>query len=85
MTDWIQVTGFAAATLTTAAFVPQVVKTWRSRSAEDLSLGMFLMFCAGVFLWLIYGIAHSDIPMIVANLVTFLLAMILLYFKFRFK
>ncbi len=85
MIDWIQVTGFAAATLTTAAFVPQVLKTWKSKSAENLSLGMFLMFCTGVFLWLVYGLAHTDVPMIISNTVTFLLAMILLYFKLRFK
>lgn len=71
--------------LTTAAFLPQVIKTWRSQSANDLSLGMFLMFSTGVALWLIYGLIVKDIPVIAANSVTLVLALILLYFKLRFK
>jgi MtN3 and saliva related transmembrane protein len=74
-----------AGSLTTAAFLPQVLKTWKSRSAKDLSLGMFLLFCVGVALWLVYGFAVNDLPVIAANLLTLLLAMTLLFFKLRFK
>lgn len=77
--------GLMAGGLTTAAFLPQVIKTWRSQSANDLSLGMFLMFSTGVALWLIYGLIVKDIPVIAANSVTLVLALILLYFKLRFK
>lgn len=83
--DTIQILGLAAGSLTTAAFLPQVVKTWRSRSAKDLSLGMFSLFCLGVLLWLIYGLMVQDIPVIAANLVTLMLASTLLFFKLRFK
>jgi MtN3 and saliva related transmembrane protein len=48
--------------LTTIAFLPQVIKTWKSRSAKDLSLGMFSLFCTGVALWLAYGFLVRDIP-----------------------
>jgi len=48
--------------------LPQVIKTWKSRSAKDLSLGMFSFFCFGVLLWLIYGIYQHDVPVIGANL-----------------
>jgi MtN3 and saliva related transmembrane protein len=81
----IQVLGLAAGSLTTVAFLPQVIKTWRSGSAKDLSLGMFSFFCLGVVLWLIYGILVNDIPVIAANLVTLMLASTLLFFKLRFK
>ncbi len=81
----IQVLGLMAGSLTTAAFLPQVIKTWKSRSAKDLSLGMFSLFCLGVLLWLIYGFIRKDIPVIAANLVTLMLASTLLVFKLRFR
>lgn len=81
----IQLLGLAAGSLTTAAFFPQVLKTWKSRSAKDLSLGMFSLFCLGVLLWLVYGIIVKDIPVIAANLLTLVLASMLLFFKSRFK
>jgi MtN3 and saliva related transmembrane protein len=83
--DATQILGLVAGALTTAAFLPQVVKTWKSRSAKDLSLGMFSLFCGGVFLWLVYGFAVGDVPVIAANLLTLLLASTLLFFKLRFK
>lgn len=77
--------GLIAGALTTVAFVPQVIKTWKTKSAEDISLGMYLIFCTGVALWLIYGLIKTDIPIIVANIVTFALAMTILYFKFSYN
>ena len=77
--------GLVAGGCTTIAFLPQVLKTWKSRSAKDLSLGMFSFFCFGVLLWLIYGIMVNDIPVIAANSMTLMLASTLLFFKLRFK
>ncbi len=81
----VQILGLAAGSCTTIAFLPQVIKTWKSGSAKDLSLGMFSFFCLGVLLWLIYGIVKHDVPVIVANLMTLLLASTLLFFKLRFR
>lgn len=81
----IQVLGLVAGSLTTAAFLPQVVKTWKSRSAKDLSLGMFSLFCLGVATWLVYGLVVRDIPVIAANMLTLLLASTLLFFKLKYK
>jgi MtN3 and saliva related transmembrane protein len=81
----IQLIGLVAGMLTTIAFLPQVLKTWKSRSAKDLSLGMFSLFCLGVVMWLAYGILMRDIPVIAANFMTLILASTLLFFKFRFK
>jgi MtN3 and saliva related transmembrane protein len=77
--------GTAAGTLTTVAFIPQVVKTWRSRSTHDISLIMFSLFSLGVLLWLAYGIALGAWPIIVANSVTLTLAGFILAMKIRFK
>lgn len=81
----VQLLGLVAGSCTTIAFLPQVIKTWKSGSAKDLSLGMFSFFCFGVLLWLIYGIMVGDIPVIVANLLTLILASSLLFFKLKFK
>jgi MtN3 and saliva related transmembrane protein len=82
--NWVTALGLAAGFLTTASFVPQVVKTWRSRSAEDVSLGMFLMFVAGVAMWLAYGVLRGDLAMALANAVTLVLAGSIVFFKLRF-
>lgn len=83
--SFILILGLTAATLTTIAFIPQVIKTWKTKSAEDLSLGMYSIFCTGVLLWLIYGILIEDIPVIAANTVTLILALTILFFKFFYK
>ncbi|HEX9625322.1 MAG TPA: SemiSWEET transporter [Acidiferrobacterales bacterium] len=75
--------GLVAGGFTTTAFLPQVVKTWRSKSAGDLSLGMFAIFSAGVALWLVYGIVIGAPPVIVANGVTLVLALTILFFADR--
>lgn len=75
--------GLAAAFCTTVAFLPQVMKTWRTRSTKDISLVMFLVFTTGIFLWLVYGVMLVDVPLMVANGITFVLSGTILYFKLR--
>lgn len=77
--------GLIAGACTTIAFLPQVIKTWKSRSAKDLSLSMFSIFTIGVGLWLVYGILDQNIPVMAANLITLMLAATLLVFKFRYN
>lgn len=81
--EMTEIVGEIAGTLTTLAFLPQVIKTWRTRSTEDISLTMFLMFCTGVALWLIYGVLLGSLPLIVSNVVTLALAGIILGLKLR--
>ena len=73
--------GFLAALLTTASFVPQVVKSWRTRSVDDLSLGMLVLYNVGVATWLAYGWLLRAAPIVAANIVTLLLALTLLGLK----
>jgi MtN3 and saliva related transmembrane protein len=82
--DWIMLTGLVAGTLTTIAFLPQLVKTWRSKSARDVSLGMLITFCTGVFLWFLYGLFIRSLPVILANAVTLMLAGIILVLKIKY-
>ncbi|MCW6037839.1 SemiSWEET transporter [Spirulina subsalsa FACHB-351] len=77
--------GLLAGTLTTISFLPQVLKTWKSKSAKDISLGMFLTFCLGVVLWIIYGVAVRDLPVIVTNVATFILAAMVLGLKLKYN
>ena len=81
----VTILGFAAGTLTTLSFVPQVHKAWRSKRCDDLSLSMLLAFGAGVLLWLIYGVVLRKSPIIVANAVTLVLILVLLWLKLRYR
>ena len=81
--DTVNITGSLAGCLTTIAFIPQVVRTWKTRSAQDISLFMFLLFSCGVLLWLIYGILLHALPIILANGITLALSTSILVMKVR--
>jgi MtN3 and saliva related transmembrane protein len=76
--------GSLAAICTTVAFLPQLIHVWRSKSASDISLTMFLFFGFGVACWLIYGLGLGSVPMIVANAVTLVQVLIILALKLRY-
>lgn len=76
--------GFVAAFCTTAAFVPQLVRVMRLRSARDISLPTFLLFSVGVFLWLLYGLYTGSKPVIASNAVTLVLSVSILVLKLRY-
>jgi MtN3 and saliva related transmembrane protein len=76
--------GFAAAFCTTVAFVPQLVRVLKLRSAREISLGTFLLFSVGVFLWLLYGIYSGSKPVIASNAATLGLSLSILYLKMRY-
>jgi MtN3 and saliva related transmembrane protein len=82
--DLTSLVGLAAGLLTTVSLVPQVTKIWKSRSAKDVSRKMFIAFCLGVALWLVYGIAKGDIPMMIWNSVSLVLALSILGMKLKF-
>jgi MtN3 and saliva related transmembrane protein len=80
----IDLIGMVAGTLSTFAFVPQVWRIWRTRSARDLSLPMYLIFTTGVALWFVYGLLLGAMPIIVCNGLTLLLAGTVLAMKLKF-
>jgi MtN3 and saliva related transmembrane protein len=81
---FIKLLGFAAATCTTVAYAPQFIKVWRTRSARDISLGMFLVMLLGLALWLVYGLLSGDAPLVAANAITMLLAGGILVMKLKY-
>lgn len=78
-----QLIGYLAGLLTTLSFLPQAIKTLRTRHTESISLTMYAMFCAGVFLWLVYGLVIGDNTLILANSITLFLASPILIMKAR--
>jgi MtN3 and saliva related transmembrane protein len=80
----ISIVGSISAVLTTAAFVPQVVRVWRLRDARDTSLPTFAIFSVGLIGWLVYGLLVASIPIVAANAVTFGLAVAILGLKIQF-
>jgi MtN3 and saliva related transmembrane protein len=76
--------GTMAGILTTAAYLPQVVKVWRSRSAGDISLQMYILMVTGASLWVVYGLMLMQWPVIIANTVSILFTATIVVFKLRF-
>ena len=76
--------GLVAGTLTTISFLPQAIQAWKTKSTKDISLAMFLSFCVGVTLWVIYGFYTDNIPVFVANFATLVLAFSILVCKLRY-
>ncbi len=83
--DTTIVIGYIAGCLTTLSFIPQVIRSWRLRETRDLSFLMLLLFAVGVCLWAVYGIWIGSLPIIAANMITFVLILFLVWMKFRFK
>jgi MtN3 and saliva related transmembrane protein len=83
--DLVTGIGFLAAILTTFGFLPQVIKTWKTRSTKDISLGMFVVLVGGIILWITYGLLRDDLPLIIGNSITLFLVSIIIFFKLRYK
>ena len=83
--DSVSVLGFVAGALTTLAFLPQVVKTLRTKSTRDISLAMVTLTSTGIFLWFIYGLCVGALPIIVANLISFMLTLTLVVLKIKHR
>lgn len=84
-TEFIDLLGWIAGTLTTIAFFPQLLKTWTTKSAKDVSLVMMITFCTGVLLWLVYGLAIGAMPVVACNGVTLILALLIVILKIKYK
>ncbi|MBI5916962.1 MAG: SemiSWEET transporter [Bacteroidetes bacterium] len=81
--DYTTIIGLVSAALTTGAYVPQAVKTWRTRRTGDLSLSMFSMVFLGTVGWLAYGLLKDDLPIILANTMTLGTSFVILFFKVK--
>ena len=83
--SFYDILGLVAAILTTISFLPQVYKTWQTKSTEGLSLTMYLVLFIGIICWLIYGIHLNSLPIMIANIVTGILSLFLIIMKIKYK
>jgi MtN3 and saliva related transmembrane protein len=82
---WIDFLGLFGAFLSAITFIPQVIQAYKSKSVKDLNTGMLFIIFSSVIIWLVYGIAKNDLPIIIANSIILILSGVLLYFKATFK
>ena len=82
---YMEIIGLVAASLTTAAYVPQVYKTWKEKSTKDISLSMYAVLLTGVLLWLVYGIYLGSLPIILSNIITSMLLLFMLAMKLKYN
>ena len=82
---YVDLFGYSAAILTTAAFLPQLIKTLKTKKADDVSLTTLIMFIIGVLSWIIYGYKISSTPILIANLITLILNLLILISKINFS
>ena len=82
--ETIVLVGYIAGTLTTLSFVPQVARAWKLKETRDLSPAMLLLFALGVLLWTLYGLWTGSMPIIAANIITFILILVLLWMKVKY-
>ena len=83
--NYIELIGYIAAFSTTISFLPQAVKTIRTKDTSGISLSMYAVFTTGTFFWLLYGLLTPSAPVAVANFITFIFASIILVYKIRYK
>jgi MtN3 and saliva related transmembrane protein len=81
----VTIVGLAAAFCTTSSFLPQAVQTIKTKDTSGISLYMYLLFAFGTLLWFLFGIFSNNIPIIMANGVTLIFAVIILFYKIKFK
>ena len=83
--NWTQIIGLAAGVLTASSLIPQVVKTWKEKKAEDVSLLMLVILLTGIVLWIVYGIKREDLPIIATNSVSLLINSIMIVLRIKFR
>jgi MtN3 and saliva related transmembrane protein len=85
MIEFITILGLVAAGFSTFSLLPQLFKVWKTKSAKDISSGMFRLICGGVVLWFAYGLVVHDLPIMMSNATAFAQAITMLVFKTKFK
>jgi MtN3 and saliva related transmembrane protein len=81
----VDILGYSAGAITSMTFLPQVIKTWKERSARDISLMMFLIAALNEIMWIIYGILKNDWVIILTNAVVLVMSLTMIYLKFKYK
>ena len=85
MMPFADVLGYTAGAVTTFTFLPQVIKTWKDKSAKDISLLMFIIAAANEIMWVAYGVLKDNMVIILTNAILLVMSFIMIYFKYRYK
>ncbi|MFV0606686.1 MAG: SemiSWEET family sugar transporter [Niabella sp.] len=80
----VDILGYAAGAITTLTFLPQVIKTFREKSARDVSLNMFLIAAVNEVMWIVYGVLKNDMVIILTNVVVLLMSLTMIFFKIKY-
>lgn len=83
--DFITILGFAAGLLTSVSMLPQLIKTYQQKKAEEVSLFMLIILISGISLWIWYGLKKNDYPIIITNSISLIINIILIYFRNKYK
>lgn len=83
--EYIDILGFTAGTLTSASFLPQLIRAVKTKSLDDVSLGMLMILASGIFLWLVYGMLIGAFPVIISNFVSFILVISIIVLKMIYR
>jgi len=83
--DMVQILGLVAGACTSLAAVPQLIKTWKTKEVENISMKMFLLYVVGMSMWLTYGIIKSDMPIVITNAIALTFHGLMLFFKLKYK
>lgn len=83
--NWISIAGYTAAFCTTISFLPQAIKTIKTKDTSGISLYMYVIFTTGTVLWFLYGLFTNNLPVLIANAITAVLSIIILFYKIKFR
>ena len=83
--DTITIIGFVAGMLTAVSMLPQVIKTFKEKKAEDVSILMLVVLLTGVGLWIYYGVQKNDVPIIISNSISLTINLIMIFLRFKYR
>lgn len=83
--QWTQIIGLGAGICTAASMLPQVIKTFKEKKAEDVSMLMLILLMSGLLLWIIYGVKRNDIPIILTNSFSLIVNITMIILRVKFK
>jgi MtN3 and saliva related transmembrane protein len=82
---FVDILGYTAGAITTLTFLPQIIKTWKEKSAKDISLLMFIIAATNEVMWIGYGVLKEDMVIIITNSIILAMSLTMIYLKYRYK
>ncbi len=83
--EGIQIFGFVSGIVTSSGMIPQLIKTWKTKEVEELSIKMFIIYLIGFLMWITYGIIQKDIPIVATNILSVIITIIMIFLKIKYQ